>query len=135
MRIYHSALRVPRTLTLLRGGLTPRAEPAIFYPGLPGIFCLHNIYPTADTKSNGAWVPGGEWPNEPTRSGTKARPSSVPSTSWVASLRRTVDDVRAEGAARGRRGNKFECNGGIVQFSQIRIRIPGDERPDPPQRG
>lgn len=34
-----------------------RAPP--YFTRLPGIFCLHNIYPTADTKSNGAWVPGG----------------------------------------------------------------------------
>ena len=108
----------------------PRAEPAIFYPlpppRLPGIFCLHNIYPTADTKSNGAWVPGGERPNEPTRSGTKAGPSSIPSTSLGCKLK--VHGGRRTGVARGcGRGNKFDCNGGIVQFSQIRIRIPGDE--------
>lgn len=99
-------LRVPRILTLLRGGQgvgegSPLLRnPPYFTPGLPGIFCLHNIYPTADTKSNGAWVPGGERPNEPTRSGTKgeAVPPN-PSTSWVASLRWTTH--RGEGEAAG----------------------------------
>lgn len=71
--------------------------------GKAGIFCLHNIYPTASAESNGLRFPG-----ETNEIGTKTTPLSG------ASLRRT-DDVEC-----GHR-DKFQRNRKIVQSAQTQM--------------
>lgn len=80
-----------------------RAEVATIFYREAGIFCLHNIYPTANAESNGLRFPG-----ETNEIGTKTTPLSG------ASLRRT-DDVEC-----GHR-DKFRRNGKIVQSAQTQM--------------